>query len=220
MPLSAIAFDLDNTLVESVSTDEEVLEIVRRHGASGSDASLMELITGCTSDWDIVRACLSPASTMAAYREILQANASVAAGARCHPELRAVLEALAARYPLFLASGRDPASAGLILDSLEILHCFRDIAAAGPHSYAKPDARVLTGMLARHRLLPEETLCIGDRPDDREMARRAGAEFIGAAIFVHRLPADVPVIRSLGELLPAINAIAERRSATTVIRFA
>lgn len=209
--MQTIVFDLDNTLVRCTSTDEAVIDIVRRHGADGDDAAILDLVGDAASDWRIVEQCVAPGNRNVAYREILEVNARLATTAVCRDGLREALRALARRYPLFVASGRDRASIDVIFETLGLQNLFADVAAAAPDSPSKPDALVLTNLLRRHHLAPAAAVYLGDKDIDLELARRAGVAFIGAALYQDRLPDSIPKVRSALEITRAINELAANR---------
>jgi phosphoglycolate phosphatase/pyrophosphatase PpaX len=203
-------FDLDNTLARCPSTDDAVLRIVRRYGASRKDTAL---IGRATSDWSIVEQCVVPKHRHAAYLEILETNARVAATAECREGLGDALRLLSRRYPLFVASGRDRRSLDIVLDAVGFRQLFADIEGASARSPCKPDERVLTALLGRHGIMPAEVVYVGDKEVDRELACRAGADFIGATFYHDVLPDAVRKVHSAADLLHVIDELAATRDA-------
>jgi HAD superfamily hydrolase (TIGR01549 family) len=214
LPLRAVVFDLDNTLVRCAPTDDVVLETISRYGTIGAEADLLEHIGDASSDWAIVEEYVAPEHRHAAYLRILEANARLAKTATCADGLGEVLRALSRNYALFVASGRDRASINIVLEAVGLRQLFTDIEATSACSPCKPDARVLTYLLDRHLLTPAEAVYVGDKDVDRELASRAGAAFIGAALYHDLLPDSVRKVRSAAEIPHAINDLAAQRETT------
>lgn len=215
LPLRAVVFDLDNTLVRCASTDDAVSRIVRRYGAHRNDTAL---IGQATSDWSIVEQCVLPKHRHAAYLEILETNARLAATAECRDGLGDALRLLSRRYPLFVASGRDRRSIDIVLDVVGFRQLFTDIQPASAYSPCKPDERVLTALLDRHGILPAEAVYVGDKEVDRELASRAGVAFIGATLYHDLLTDDVCKVHSAADLPRVINDLAATRDAAVAER--
>ena len=105
-----------------------------------------------------------------------------------------------------------------LLHSLEIVSHFDFVAASARVGYEKPHPEIFRHALSEARVRPEEALHVGDHLD----ADVAGAQAAGiSAVLIDRrerfteadLPAGVPLIRSLPELLPIVDARLQRASA-------
>jgi REG-2-like HAD superfamily hydrolase len=98
-----------------------------------------------------------------------------------------------------------------LLHSLELVSHFDFIAASARVGFEKPDPRFFAYALERARARPEEVIHVGDHIDaDVKGALAAGLD----AVLIDRnqryttadLPPGVPLIRSLAELLPIVDA--------------
>jgi putative hydrolase of the HAD superfamily len=98
-----------------------------------------------------------------------------------------------------------------LLASLDLARRFDFIAASARVGFEKPNPGIFQYALEQARVEPEEALHVGDHIDaDVHGARSQG---IGAVLIDRRdrfdtgdVPPDVPIIRSLDELLPLVDA--------------
>jgi putative hydrolase of the HAD superfamily len=106
-----------------------------------------------------------------------------------------------------------------LLHSLELVSHFDFIAASARVGWEKPHPEIFRHALHEAGVRPEEALHVGDHLDaDVQGAQAAGI----AAVLIDRreryrqsdLPQGVPLIRSLAELLPLVDARLERASAS------
>lgn len=105
-----------------------------------------------------------------------------------------------------------------LLHSLELLAHFDFVAASARVGYEKPQRGIFEHALGEARVRPEEAIHVGDHLDaDVQGAMSAGI----APVLIDRrerftaadLPAGVPLIRSLSELVPLVDARLRRASA-------
>ncbi len=211
----AVVFDLDGTLALCDDTDAIVAEILRRHGATESGPRLMQTIREANSDWLLVASCVPASAQMAAYDEILRANADVASSSHCDPRIAPMLALLGGAYRLFIVSGRDEASIRIILERHGLAHSFESALAAAPGSAAKPDPRVICELLAQHAIDVGNATYVGDKDVDAELARRAGVSFVGVIWYGDRLTAPCVRIATPADL-PATIAQLYRSSSAAV----
>lgn len=209
----AVVFDLDGTLALCEDTDDVVAEILKRSGAAETGSQLMQTIEKANSDWALVASLVPSSAQSAAYEEIMRANANAAASSECDLRIAPMLTALAAEYRLFVLSGRYDASIRLILDRHSLAQHFESIVAAGPGTTVKPDPRVLRELLSRHAIDAVHTTYVGDKDVDAELARRAGASFLGVTWYGNRLTVDCARIAAPDELPAAIAQLYRASSA-------
>jgi phosphoglycolate phosphatase-like HAD superfamily hydrolase len=93
------------------------------------------------------------------------------------PYIEGALEFLKKHYqhiPLFIASGTPEQELREIIKKRSIKHFFQGV-------YGSPQTKkeILKGILAKHKLYPEQVLMLGDALTDWEGAQGVGAEFIG-----------------------------------------
>jgi putative hydrolase of the HAD superfamily len=105
-----------------------------------------------------------------------------------------------------------------LLHSLELVSLFDFVAASARVGYEKPHPEIFRHALQEAGVGPEEALHVGDHLD----ADVAGAQAAGlSAVLIDRrdrfteadLPDGVPLIHSLAELLPIVDARLQRASA-------
>jgi len=89
------------------------------------------------------------------------------------PGAREALEALAPRYPLFVASGTPHDELTDIVGRRELTGFFREVWGTPTEKPA-----ILTGILDGHRLAPAEVLFIGDGMSDYKAAAVTGVSFL------------------------------------------
>jgi len=195
----AIVFDVDHTLIACASNDDAILTILRRYGLSAPASKLTETIGAANSDWAIIKGCLPASVRESAYAEVVARNAVLAMQSEFNELLRDSLTGLAARYALFILSGRDRVSIDAALRQHRIEHLFSEVVGAGIDGAEKPDPRDLLALLSRHAIAPAAAIYVGDKRVDRELAEAAGTRFVCAAWYEDLLPdADVKAM-SVGE---------------------
>jgi REG-2-like HAD superfamily hydrolase len=105
-----------------------------------------------------------------------------------------------------------------LLHSLNLVSQFDFVAASARVGFEKPQPEIFQHALREAGVRPEEALHVGDHLD----ADVAGAQAVGlAAVLIDRrerfgpsnMPAGVPLIRSLAELVPLVDARLQRASA-------
>jgi len=116
----------------------------------------------------------------------------------------AALEALAARWPLFVASGTPEAELQHIVEQRGLTPRFREV-----HGTPAEKPAILEGLMARHGWTPREVLFIGDGASDHKAAAATGVEFLARdtpALHDHWTGLGVrmvPDLTSLPELVEA-----------------
>lgn len=127
------------------------------------------------------------------------------------PDARPALEALRSRRLVVGAVSNWVWQLPELLHALDLVSHFDLIAASSRIGYEKPHPGIFEWALAQAGVRPAEALHVGDHLDaDVEGARRLGIE----PVLIDRrerftagdLPAGVPLIRSLAELIPIVDA--------------
>ncbi len=208
----AVVFDLDGTLVLCESVGDVIADILTRYGATRNSARLRETISAANSDWALVESCVPMPARNAAYEEVLRVNAKAAASSQCDARIVPMLALLGSEYRLFLLSGRDERSIGLILERHQIDSCFEAIVGAGPHVAEKPDPSAFRELLAWHGIDARRATYIGDKDVDSELARRAGVAFVGVTWYGERLTGDCTRIAAPTDLPSAVAQMYRARS--------
>jgi putative hydrolase of the HAD superfamily len=134
------------------------------------------------------------------------------------PDAMPALEALRARGLVIGAVSNWIWQLPELLHSLELVAHFNFVAASARVGYEKPHPEIFRHALREARVQPEEALHVGDHLD----ADVAGAQAAGiAAVLIDRrerytdgdMPDGVPLIRTLAELVPIVDARLQRASA-------
>ncbi|HLZ11700.1 MAG TPA: HAD family hydrolase [Candidatus Acidoferrum sp.] len=207
--LKGVLFDWDGTLLNSHAADTAAYLAMFR--AMGIPWGLAELEQHYSPDWyRVYRAAKLPKHKWSAADKIWRANY-----ARHNPKLiagaRRVLSRLGLRHHLGLVTSGDRDRVHRQLKSFSLWHTFSARVCAGDTAQRKPHPAPLQLALRRMRLDPQDTVYVGDTPEDLQMARRAG---VRAAIAVlgpfpteQRLRAAKPdaLLESIEELPRALN---------------
>jgi REG-2-like HAD superfamily hydrolase len=134
------------------------------------------------------------------------------------PDAMPTLEALRARGLVIGAVSNWIWQLPELLHSLELVSHFDFVAVSARVGYEKPHPEIFRHALREARVRPDEALHVGDHLD----ADVAGAQGAGvSAVLIDRrqrfteteMPQGVPLIRSLPELLPIVDARLQRASA-------
>jgi HAD superfamily hydrolase (TIGR01549 family) len=128
-----------------------------------------------------------------------------------YPDVHPALDALAARGLLIGAVSNWVWNLPELLHDLDLVRHFAFVAASARIGYEKPHRRIFEWALEQAKTEAREALHVGDHID----ADVAGAAALGiGAVLIDRerrytadeVPPEVPVIHSLGELLPIVDA--------------
>lgn len=134
------------------------------------------------------------------------------------PDALAALEALRARGLIIGAVSNWIWQLPELLHSLELVAHFDFVAVSARVGYEKPHPEIFRYALRQAGVEPDEALHVGDHID----ADVAGAQSVGiSAVLIDRrerfteadIPEGLPLIRSLAELLPIVDARLQRASA-------
>lgn len=94
-----------------------------------------------------------------------------------YPGVKEVLEALARRYRLFIVSNCETGYPDLLMDKLQVRHCFQGDLCFGQTKTCKGET--IRTLMARESIV--KAVYIGDTQGDQEAAALAGIPFIWAA---------------------------------------
>ncbi len=202
----AVLFDLDGTLVDSApSILEAFADVLAAHGlppVAPLDRSLigpplrgtLARITGQDDPALIERLA-------AAFRERYD-TAGVAA-TRPYPGLVETLTVLRGRgHRLFIVTNKRIAPTRAILSRLDLAPAFEGVYALDAFDPPAPDkGATVANVLARHALVPDACVLVGDSAEDARAAHRHAIPFIAASYgYGAPLDAGVPVAAVLPEL--------------------
>ena len=209
LALRGVLFDWDGTLLNSHSADTAAYLAMFR--AMGIPWGLAELEQHYSPNWyRVYRAAKLPKHKWPAADQIWRENY-----AKHNPKLiagaRRVLARLSAHHDLGLVTSGDRDRVHRQLKSFDLWHTFSARVCGGDTAQRKPHPAPLKLALRRMRLNPQDTVYVGDAPEDLQMARSAG---VRAAIAVlgpfpteKRLRAAKPdaLLESIEELPSALK---------------
>lgn len=99
---------------------------------------------------------------------------------------RQTLEKLAKKgYPLYILTSRDKTTLAKVMKYLNLNSHFIGIHAMEHGKFHKPDPRVFTGFLRKHKLKAKECLYIGDLTIDYQAASNAGLQHVSVTTGSH-----------------------------------
>jgi len=184
--IHGVVFDFDGVLADTEKLHLEAFRaIFARRGWTLDDASYYERYLGYGDD-DLVRVYgeerglrLEPSDRRAlldeknvAYRQRIQAGPVLYSGAA------GCIRALAARYPLAIASGSRRVELLHILTAGGVIDAFRAIVSADDVARTKPDPEPYLTAAAALRLAPDRCVAIEDSHSGLTSARAAGLRTI------------------------------------------
>jgi HAD superfamily hydrolase (TIGR01509 family) len=182
--IRAITFDLDGVLIHSTGCHRSAFEeVLRPFGIVDFDYSRYagwrtpEVIAaefsrcGVAADQAAIRAA-AERKTMLARRKLAETNPVPA-------DCRSVLEQLAKRYRLALASSGSHGSVHSFLTVNGFEGLFESVLSGDEVTHAKPDPEIYRRSFATLGIEPHACVVVEDAVAGIEAARRAGAEAIG-----------------------------------------
>ncbi len=218
----AILFDMDGVLADvSGSYHEAIKAAARSFGVDLDDAAIgaAKEQPGANNDWEVTRRLLEAAGRAVSLDEARDAFEAVYQGTSAQPGLwtrevliprREVLEALSARLPLGIVTGRPRKDALRFLEAHD-LTTFFPVVICMEDAALKPDPAPVT--LALERLGVCRAWLLGDTPDDLAAARAAGVLPLGivppgggsARTAALKTAGAARIIQSINELEEAIS---------------
>jgi phosphoglycolate phosphatase len=177
LPLRAVIFDWDGTLIDSYQSDARAY--VAMFAALGIPWSLADLEKYYSPDWYCVyRAAALPEERWAEADRLWR---HFYAGERpaLQPGARRVLERLARRYRLGLVTSGSAWRVRTQLRTLGLTSLFAARVFGDQAPRKKPHPAPLRLALRRIGCPPAASIYIGDTPEDVAMARRAGMPVVG-----------------------------------------
>jgi len=174
LALRGVLFDWDGTLLNSHAADTAAYLAMFR--AMGIPWGLAELEQHYSPNWyRVYRAAKLPKHKWPAADQIAKHNPKLIAGAR------RVLSRLGSHHDLGLVTSGDRDRVHRQLKSFDLWNTFAARVCAADTAQRKPHPAPLKLALRRMRLDPQDTVYVGDAPEDLQMARSAG---VRAAIAV------------------------------------
>jgi HAD superfamily hydrolase (TIGR01509 family) len=211
--VAAVVFDLDGVLVDSEQLwDRARRELVAQHGGSWRDDATRKMMGMSSLEWsrymhDALRVDLEPAEISAAVVERLKRL--YRQGLPLLPGARSAVVALAAKWPLGLASSSNREIIDLVLELAELGTYFRATVSSEEVPRGKPAPDVYLEVARRLGIAVPDCAAVEDSTNGLRAAAAAGMTVIALpnAAFP---PADEAlrlakaVIHSLDELPPTL----------------
>lgn len=214
--IRGIAFDLDGVLIHSTGCHRSAFEeVLRPYGIADFDYSqyagwrTAEVIVaefrrgGIEADEAAIRAA-ADRKTMLARQMLIEKNPVA-------ENCRGVLEHLAAKYRLALASSGSHGSVHSFLAVNHFGSLFQSVLSGEDVSHAKPDPEIYEKSFAALGLEPVACVVVEDAVSGIEAARRAGAEVIGVigtcSEQTLREAGATHIVTGLGELPELVDSL-------------
>jgi HAD superfamily hydrolase (TIGR01509 family) len=182
LPVDAVIFDLDGTLVESHdAVPAAYISCVRAAtGREFTPEDVIALYPVGPPPILLGRLLGRPATAddVAAYHDCLRAQTATA---RRYPVIPETLAALAARVPLGVFTGAATLGAEIILAETGLRDRFTVVMGSDEVARVKPAPDGILEVCRRLGVSPERAAYVGDSPLDTEAARAAGAVAVAAA---------------------------------------
>ena len=181
--LRAIVFDFDGVVLESGDVKTEAfVELFAEHGAEVQAQVHQHHLENLgvsrfkKFSWiyeNVLRAPLSDADSKSLGDKFSSLALEKVMTSPFVPGAREALVALAARFPLFVASGTPQNELDMIVARRELNSLFREV-----HGTPSEKPEILNGIMKRYSLSAPEILFIGDGTSDHKAAVATGVEFL------------------------------------------
>jgi HAD superfamily hydrolase (TIGR01509 family) len=210
IPLQAVLFDWDGTLLDSFDADSSAYLAMFRE--LGIPWGLNELATHYTPNWHhVYRAAKIPRPKWD-IADGLWAKHYAHHSPKLVPGARHVLAWIARRYQLGLVTSGDRARVLRQLRYFRLTRLFATRVCAGDTPQKKPHPAPLRLALKQICLDPSACVYVGDSPHDLEMSQRAGVRAIAV---IGRFPTEAGLraarpeflLKSLKELLAVLKSL-------------
>ena len=218
MSLSAVVFDLDGTLVDTLPDLSAAVEaLLRERALDAPPAAEVRAMIGDGARRLVERAFAWAGAPVdadgldVAHGRFLEIyNAAPCRASRLYPGVETTLETLAGKgLRLGLCTNKPQAPTEAILEALGIERFFRAVIGGDAVPRRKPDPAHLLAVLDRLGVVPAAALMVGDSRNDLASARAAGVacvlvDYGYTPVPAQKLGAD-RVIGGFAELLAALD---------------
>lgn len=176
LPVRAVLFDWDGTLLDSYHADATAYQEMFR--TLGIAWGIAELEKHYSPNWHRVYRAAGIPRRRWEEADRLWRDAYAHLRPALMPGTRRILRRLSRQYVLGLVTSGNGARVRGQLKKFGFAKLFRASVFAEDARHKKPHPAALKVALARLRLQPNECVYVGDSPEDMEMARRAGVRAI------------------------------------------
>ena len=211
-PPAAVVFDMDGVLVETEEVWDAVREqLVTERGGRWVPEAQAVMMGMSSPEWSryLAEELSVPMTPEAINREVVQRiSARYAAALPLHDGAVEVVQALAERWPLGLASSSNRPVIDLVLELAGLAGCFRATVSSEEVARGKPAPDVYLEAAARLGVAPAACVAVEDSANGLRSAAAAGMRVVAVPNRAYPPPPDVVrtaelVLDDLRELTPA-----------------
>ena len=211
-PPAAVVFDMDGVLVETEEVWDAVREqLVTERGGRWVPEAQAVMMGMSSPEWSryLAEELGVPMTPEAINREVVERiSARYAAALPLHDGAVEVVQALAERWPLGLASSSNRPVIDLVLELAGLAGCFRATVSSEEVARGKPAPDVYLEAAARLGVAPAACVAVEDSANGLRSAAAAGMRVVAVPNRAYPPPPDVVrtaelVLDDLRELTPA-----------------
>jgi HAD superfamily hydrolase (TIGR01509 family) len=211
-PPAAVVFDMDGVLVETEEVWDAVREqLVTERGGRWVPEAQAVMMGMSSPEWSryLAEELSVPMTPEAINREVVERiSARYAAALPLHDGAVEVVQALAERWPLGLASSSNRPVIDLVLELAGLAGCFRATVSSEEVARGKPAPDVYLEAAARLGVAPAACVAVEDSANGLRSAAAAGMRVVAVPNRAYPPPPDVVrtaelVLDDLRELTPA-----------------
>jgi HAD superfamily hydrolase (TIGR01509 family) len=211
-PPAAVVFDMDGVLVETEEVWDAVREqLVRQRGGRWVPEAQAAMMGMSSPEWSryLAEELGVPMTPAAINREVVERiSARYAAALPLHDGAVEVVEALAERWPLGLASSSNRPVIDLVLELAGLAGCFRATVSSEEVARGKPAPDVYLEAAARLGVAPAACVAVEDSANGLRSAAAAGMRVVAVPNRAYPPPPELVrtaelVLDDLRELTPA-----------------
>ncbi len=207
MPVKAVLFDMDGTLIDSSEANIRYFQdLIESFGYQRPEKEQIEALLHLTS-LDLIKNLL-PNEPEERVKEIWRRGSEIYPRyikyIKLKPGARKVIETLSRKYKLGVVTSRRRKSTNLILEKYELKRFFKVVITFEDYTNPKPNPEPILKALEKLRVGASKAVYIGDTLADFEAAKKAGVKSIICS------QKDLPIesrVNSLMEIIAIIDSM-------------